>query len=192
VGRDVGGHADGDALGAVDQQVREAGRQHQRLAPALVVVGLEVDRILVDVLEQGLGGARQPRLGVAHGRRRIVVHGAEVALPVDELEAHGEVLRHPHQRLVDRAVAVRVVGAHDVADDVGRLPERLVGIVAALLHRPENPAVDGLQPVAHVGQRTRHDDAHGVVEVGAFHLLLDGHGRDVEGRRVGRRVQANS
>ena len=30
VGRDVGGHAHGDALAAVDQQVREPGRQHLR------------------------------------------------------------------------------------------------------------------------------------------------------------------
>ena len=31
VGRDVGGHADRDALAAVDEQVREPGRQHERL-----------------------------------------------------------------------------------------------------------------------------------------------------------------
>ena len=36
-----------------------------------------------------------------------------------------------------------------------------------------------LQPVAHVGQRARHDHAHGVIEVGAPHLLFDGDRRDV-------------
>ena len=44
----------------------------------------------------------------------------------------------------------------------------------------------GLQPVAHVGQRAAHDHTHRVVEVGAFHLLLDGdrgrHGRIAAGR----------
>ena len=38
VRRDVGRHADGDAAGAVDQQVREARRQDHRLLLGAVVV----------------------------------------------------------------------------------------------------------------------------------------------------------
>ena len=52
VRRDVGRHADRDALRAVDQQVREAGRQDLRLALGLVVIGLEIDRVLVEIVEQ--------------------------------------------------------------------------------------------------------------------------------------------
>ena len=52
VRRDVGRHADGDAAGAVDQQVGEARRQDHRLALGVVVVRLEVDRVLVEVVEQ--------------------------------------------------------------------------------------------------------------------------------------------
>ena len=126
VRRDVGRHADRDAAGAVDQQIGEARRQHHRLALAAVVVGLEVDRVLVDVVEQRIGDLVEPHLGVAHGRRRIAVDRAEIALPVDQRQAHGEILRHAHQRVVDRLVAVRVVFAHDVADDARRLAVRLV------------------------------------------------------------------
>ena len=102
VRRDVGRHADRDALRAVDQQVREAGRQDLRLALGLVVIGLEVDRVLVEIVEQRVGDAGEPRLGVALGRRRIAVHRAEIALAVDQRQAHREVLRHPHHRVVDR------------------------------------------------------------------------------------------
>ena len=56
VRRDVGRHADGDAAGAVDQQIGEARRQHHRLALGAVVVGLEIDGVLVDVLEQRIAG----------------------------------------------------------------------------------------------------------------------------------------
>ena len=94
VRRDVGRHADGDAAGAVDQQVRVLRRQDRGLLAALVVVGPEVDRVLVDVGEQGVGDLGEPGLGVAHGRRRIAVHRAEIALPVDQRQAHAEVLRH--------------------------------------------------------------------------------------------------
>ena len=68
----------------------------------------------------------QARLGVAHRRRRIAVHRAEIALPVDQRQAHREVLRHAHQRVVDRLVAVRVVFTHHVADDARRLAVGLV------------------------------------------------------------------
>ena len=62
VRRDVGRHADRDAAGAVDEQVRELGRQDRRLHQAVVVVGLEVDGFLVEVVEQRDGDFGQPRL----------------------------------------------------------------------------------------------------------------------------------
>ncbi len=47
----VGRHADRDAAGAVDQQVRELRRQHRRFTLGIVVVRLEIDGVLVDILE---------------------------------------------------------------------------------------------------------------------------------------------
>ena len=134
VRRNVGRHADRDAARAVDQQVREARRQDHRLLLVAVVVRLEVDGVLVDVVEQRHGRPGQAALGVAHRRRRIAVDRAEIALPVDQRQAHGEVLRHAHQRVVDRLVAVRMVFAHHVADDARRLDVLLVGRVAVLVH----------------------------------------------------------
>ena len=173
VRRNVGRHADRDAAGAVDEQVGKARRKRHRLLAAVVVVGLEIDGVLVDVLEQRHRRAREPNLGVAHRRRGVAVHRAEVALAVDQRQAHGEVLRHAHHRVVDRGVAVGVVLAHHVADHAGRLARRLVGRVAGLVHGEEDAAVHRLQAVAHVGQRAGDDHAHGVIEVGALHLLLD-------------------
>jgi hypothetical protein len=179
VRRHVGGHADGDAAGAVDQQVGKARRQHDGLVLGVVVVGLELDGVLVDVVEQRVGRAGEAHFGVAHGRRRVAVDGAEIALAVDQRQAQREFLRHAHQRVVDRLVAVRVILADDVADDAGRLAVGLVPVVAVLVHREQDAPVHGLQAVAHVGQRARHDHAHGVIEIGALHLLFDGDRADV-------------
>ena len=180
VGRDVGGHAHGDAAGAVDQQVGKARRQDHRLLGRLVVVVLEIDGVLVDVVQQGVAGRPgQPRLGVAHGRRRVAVHRAEVALAVDQRQAHGEVLRHAHHGVVDRRIAVGVVLAHYVADHAGGLAVGPVPVVARFLHGIENAPVHRLQAVAHVRQGAGHDHAHGVIEVGAPHLVFDGDRRDV-------------
>ena len=179
MGRNVGGHADRDSARPVDQQVGKLGREHRGLALGLVVVGPEVDGVLVDVLKQGMGGAGQPRLGIAHGRRPVAVHGAEVALPGDERQTQRKVLGHAHHGVVNGAVAVGVVFAHDLADDARRLAEGAVVIVAALLHGIEDPPVHRLEPVAHVGQRPADDYAHGVIQVGRPHLAFDGDRRDV-------------
>ncbi len=179
VGRDVGGHPDGDALRSVDQHVGEARRQDRRLLGGGVVVGGEVDRLLVDAAHQFEGQGAQPALGVAHGRRALVRSGApEVAVAVDQRMAHRELLDHAGQRLVDGRVAVGVVRAHDVADHLGALGVGSVGQQPLVVHRVEDPAVDRLQPVPHVGQGPRHDDRHRVLEEGALHLLLDLDGLD--------------
>ena len=169
---DVRRHSDGDAGGAVDEQVREPRRENRGLAARLVVVGLEVDRVRVDVAQQLGRNAREARLGVAHRRRGIVVDVPEVALPLDERVAHRERLRQADERVVDRGVAVRVVGAHDVADDARGLLERPVRLHAGLVHPVEDAPVHGLQPVAHIRQGARDDHAHRVVEEARPELLL--------------------
>ena len=51
VRRDIGRHANGDAARAVDEQVREFGRQNHRLLLAAVIVRLEVDRLILEIVE---------------------------------------------------------------------------------------------------------------------------------------------
>ena len=48
--RDVGRHADGDTARAIGQQIGKGGRKDSRFLRRLVVVGLEVDRVEVDVV----------------------------------------------------------------------------------------------------------------------------------------------
>ncbi len=119
VRRDVGRHADGDAAGAVDDEVGDAGGQDGRLERGLVVVGGEVDGVGVDVGEHLAGDAGHAGFGVTHGGGWVAVDGAEVALAIDERIAEGEGLGHADHGVVDGGVAVGVVVTHDVADDLG-------------------------------------------------------------------------
>ena len=59
-------HADRDAFGTIDQQVRNARGQNVRLHFALVVVGAEIDRLFVDVFEQRARDFRKPRFRISH------------------------------------------------------------------------------------------------------------------------------
>jgi hypothetical protein len=178
VGRDVGGNADGDPGGAVQKQHREPRGHHRGLLHGAVVVGHKVDGVLLEVLQELFGNARHPDLGVSHGRRRVAVDGAEVALPVDQRVAERKVLGHAHDRVVGGGVSVGMVLTDDIADDAGRFLVGPVPAVAHLVHGKERSTVDGLEPVAHIRYGTPDDDAHGVVHVGLLHLVFDVH-RDV-------------
>ena len=173
VGRDVGCHADGDAGRSVDEQVGQPGGQDPRLLERGVVVGGEVDGLLVDVDQELVGDGGETGFGVAHCRGAVAVDRAEVALAVDERVAQVEVLRHAHERVVNRAVAVGVVVLEDLADDAGALAVAGVVAKAHLLHRVEDAAMDRFETVAGVGQRALDDDAHRVVEIRLAHLRFD-------------------
>ena len=167
---------------AVDQQVGDLGRKDRRLLQPVVEVGLEVDRVLVDVLQHRDRDAGEPGLGVPVGRRGVAVDRAEVPLPVHQRIAQREVLDHAHQRVVDRRVAVRVVLAEHVAHHRRRLLVGPAGHQAQLVHRVQDPPVHRLEAVPDVGQRPRDDDAHRVVDERLLHLFFDEPGQDALAR----------
>ena len=169
---DVGGHAHGDAGRAVDQEVGQGGRQHGRLGLAAVVVGPEVDGVLVDRRRHRLGGGVHAALGVAHGRGRVVGR-AEVAVAVDEREPHRPRLDEAHEGVVDRAVAVRVQAAHDLADHAGALDVPAVVPQVQVVHRVEGATLHRLEAVAGVGDRAGVDHRVGVLDVARAHLVRD-------------------
>jgi hypothetical protein len=174
VRRDVRGHADRDPGAAVDEEIRELARKDGGLLERAVVVRVPVDRLFLDVVaDHLLREAGQSNLGVAHGGGVVTVDRPEVALPVDELIAHREVLGHADDRVVHGVRVVRVILSEDVADDARRLLVRLVVEVALLPHREKGAAVHGLQAVPDVGEGAPDDHRHGVVEVRALDLVLD-------------------
>ena len=187
----VRGHTHRDTCRAVDQQVREGRRQHLGLGERVVVVGGEVDRVLVQIRRQRQRRLGQACLGVAGGRRSVI-QGAEVTVPVNERQTHREGLGQTHQRLVDRGVAVWVEPAHDVAHDPGGLHVRAVGAQPHAVHLEQDAALNRLEPVAGVGQGARVDDGVGVLQEAGAHLrgqveiddLPVGRGRSPGGGRL--------
>ena len=118
----------------------------------------------------------QPRLGVAHRRGVIAVDIAEIALAVDERVAQREILGEADHRVVDRLVAVRMIFADHVADDAGAFLVAGGRIEPEQPHRPEQAAMDRLQPVAHVGQRAGGDRRQGIDEIALGQRLVERRG----------------
>ena len=172
MGRDVRRHADGNALAAVDEQVRETAGQDVGLLLGLVKVGIPVDGVFFNVGQHLAGHLGHAGLGVTVSSRGVAVHGAEVALAVHKRVTQAEILRQTHHGIIDRSVAVRVVRAQHRTDGIGRFAVGVLRVVAALVHRVQDAAVDGLQAVAHIGQSARHDNRHRVVKERRLDFLL--------------------
>jgi hypothetical protein len=173
-------HAHGNSVGSVDKQVGDAGGQNVRLDFAAVVVGMEVDSFFVEVFEQRCGNLRELGLGVTVGGGRISVDRAKISLTENQRVAHRPVLREADERVVDGEIAVRMVLAHDLADDAGAFARSPIRIQPHLLHGVKNAAVNGLQSVANVGQGAADDHRHRIVEIRAAHLLFNVDGLNVQ------------
>ncbi len=169
VRRHVGGHAHGDAGGAVEQDVRQARRQHSRLLQGAVKVRHPVHGALAQLAEQHFGVARQACLGITHGGERLrIVRGPPVTLPIDQRIAVAERLRHQHHGFVASRVAMGVELAEHVADGARRLLVFGIGIEPQLAHGIDDASLHRLEAVADVRQGPVHDHVHGIVEVGLF------------------------
>ena len=163
VGRDAGSHTDGDAGAAVDQQIGEGGGQDERLGQGAIEVVTEIDGVFVNIGQHMAGGGVQAGLGITHGGRRIAVDAAEVALPIHQQAAHGEILRHARHGLVNGGVAVGVVFTQHFTDDAGGFFVIRVGAQTHIVHGVQDAPVDGFEAIAGIGQRPGDDDAHGVI-----------------------------
>ena len=172
VGRDIGGHTNSDTAGTVDQQLGEAGGDDRRLLQLVIEVGVPLNGFLLDVSHHLFGDLRHSGLGVSVSSRGVAVDRTEVTVAVDQGITQGEVLGHTDHGVVNRCVAVGMVAAQHVADGGGRLAVGAVGGQMVLIHGVEDTAVYRLEAVAYIGQRTGYDDAHGIVDEGGLHFLL--------------------
>ena len=164
VRRHVRCHADGDAGAAIDEEIRESGRENGRLGAGLVVVRDEIDRVLIHVGHERGAEMGHARLGVSHGGRRIAFDRTEVALAIDQPLAHRPRLRHVHERRVNHRLAVRVIVTARVAANFGAFPMLPVGEERQVVHRIKDAALRRLQSVARIRQGARNDDRHRVIE----------------------------
>ena len=119
VRRNVGRHTDGDAVRTVDEDIRKTRRQHDGLHFGIVEVGIKVHRFLFDIAKHFRRKFGKTGFGITVSRRGIAVHRTEVSVPVHERKVDGKVLRKPYQRVVNRAVAVRVEFTEHFTDDLG-------------------------------------------------------------------------
>ena len=115
---------------------------------------------------------RHAYLGVTHRRRGIAIDRTEIALAVDQHVTHRERLRHAHDGVIHRGIAMWVIFTDYVTDHARRFLVGLVVIVTQLVHRVQYTPVHRFEAVANVRQGAPDDNAHGVFEIRLAHLVF--------------------
>ncbi len=123
-----------------------------------------------------MGDLGHADFGVTHRRRVIAVHRTEVTLPVHQRVAKRKILRHAHDGVIHRRIAVRMVLTDHITDDTRRLFIGFIPIVGQFVHREQHAAVYRLQTIAHIRQRASDNDAHRIVQIGLAHFFFEADG----------------
>ena len=109
--------------------------------------------LLPQLRHQIVGEARKPCLRVPPRGRDIAVHRAEVALADDQRFADHPDCDMRTSGVINGDVAVRVVIARDIAEDLRAFTRLGVDVqMQVVVHRVQDAALDRLQAVAHVRQ----------------------------------------
>ena len=133
-----------------------------------VIIGLEIDRALVQIGEQGLGGLVHAHFGITHCCGHIAVNRAEIALTIDQDQPHGEGLRHADHGVINGRVPVRVILTDHIPDDARRFAIGPAGPIALFMHGKQDAPVHGLEAVTGIGQGPADNDAHRIIEIRAL------------------------
>ena len=99
-------------------------------------------------------------------------------MAVSQHVAHGEILRHANDGIINGAITMRVIFTQNFADDTRRLLVGLAGTHACFLHSIEYTAVYRFQTIPDIRQSTSHDNAHRIVDVAVLHLVFQINGDD--------------
>ena len=147
VRRNVGCHTYRNSCRSVYQKVRKACRKNSRLLLCSIEVVCEINGVLIDIGHHFRRYLRQSCFGISHCCSTVAVHRAKVSVSVNQAVAHGPWLSHINESSVNRAVSMRMVLTHCIADDTRTFTMRLVRSIAQLAHCPENSSLNRLHSV---------------------------------------------
>ena len=158
MGRNVGCHTDRNTARSIYQKVRETGRKNGRFFFFSVIVVLHVNGVFLKISEHFHRDLRHTCFGISHCRSTVTIHGAEVAVSVNQYSPHIPWLCHVYKRTVNGRVTVRVIFTHGVTDNTRTFLVRFVRTVIHFIHGEQNSALYRLQSVTNIRKRTCDDD----------------------------------
>ncbi len=173
VGRNIGGHPNGNTRRAIDQKRRQPGGHHRGFFHGFIVIGDPVHGLFFKVSQHLMGHFFHADFSVPHGCRGITIHGTKISLAIHQGIAHGKILGHADNGVIHRRVAVGMILTNDITHHTGGFLIRFIPVVVQLTHGKKHPAMNRFEAIPDIGKGPADDDAHGIFEIGLLHLLLD-------------------
>ena len=173
--RNIGRHTHSDTGSTIYQKIRKSGREHRRLFLCLVKVRYKIHGIFVNIREHFHGYFTQAGFRITHSRRPISIHGSKISVTVYQWITGRPLLGHIYQSAIDRTVSMRMIFTHGITYDTRAFTMRLIGTVIQFNHGVQHPALHRLQTVSYIRKSPGSDYAHGVVDIGSLHSLLQIH-----------------
>ena len=168
------GQTHGNAAGTVHQNERQTGWQLSWLFGGTIVVRNKVNCPLVNFIQQQSGDFGETRFCITHGRSTIAITAAKVALTINQRIALAEVLRHAHQCVVGRLVAMGVKPAQHIAHHTGTFNRLGTGgtreAQAHAGHGIQDASLNRFLAIAHIWQCATFDHAECVFKVSALRI----------------------
>ena len=134
MGRNICGHAHGNARGPIDQQCRKFSGEHRRFFYGFIIIGDEFHGLFFKISQHLVGELAHTDFRITHGSRRITVHRPEIALAVHQGITQGEVLGHANNGIIHRRITVGVIFTNNITHDTGRFLIGFIPVIVKLLH----------------------------------------------------------
>ena len=132
--RNIGSHTYRNTRCTVNQQLWELGWQYRRFLQGFIVVWYKIHCVLINILQHQLCNFGHTHLSVTHSCWRITIHRTKVTVAIRQHIAHGEILGHTHNSIINRAITMRMIFTKNFAYDTGRFLVRLAGSHTGFLH----------------------------------------------------------
>ena len=172
--RNIRGHTDRNAGRTIEQHIWQSCRQQCRLVHRAVKVGDPFNGPLSEFGQEGFRIGSQTRFRIAHrGEGLRIIGRAEITLTIDDRIAIGEVLRHMHHGFVGCRITMRMKLADHVTNRARTLLVLGSRRQTQLTHRINDAALDRLQAIGQLRQRTVEDDVHRIIEIRLFGKCLE-------------------
>ena len=165
-------HTDCYTFSSVYKEVWESCRENCRLFFSLIKVRHEINYVLIKVSKESfLAYLHKSGFCISHGSSAVTLDIAKVTMTVHKRQSFFEILTHYNKRLIDRAVTVRVIFTHGIADNTGTLSVWLIVSDAQLMHIIKDTSLNRLKTVPDIGEGTGHDYAHGIIDIRFLHYF---------------------
>ncbi len=168
--RDIRCHTDGDTDGTHEQKIWNTSGENRRLSFRCIIVWSKINSFFFDISEHLIGDFTHTSLSITHGRCAISIDGSKVSLTIDQRVSESPRLSETYHCLIHRAITVWMVFTEHISDNFCRFTIFGTRMEREIMHCIKDSSMYRLQSVTDIGQCTRDNHWHGIIDITVLHF----------------------